>query len=344
MQTKKQNKKQLAWSKKKENQARKGLYRNFFLILTGLLVVSVAVAAFTCSPIDWDAIVTVLTGGSGLTWATMATIGNLGEISDKESSANQIGMRVWLIAIDQVDQAQAFPTPNADRELATIPLIAGQVPHYFDAIDNTQDENTTAVKGEITTDFTNNFIFIVAGNRVKHLDFIEEYSGKGFIVIYQIGEDATKYVRGSAYKPMVLQNSDRKGGGKEGRYITFTFQNKHWRQPLIYVGSIATEAPATIAANATNLAITSASQYQLTDGTGAAAIATVSGIGSSDYGRVIEVLADETDDFAPTIADNTVFILVDGTTWTAHPGSRISFKILDDATLVEVAGTRVQTA
>jgi len=47
---------------------------------------------------------------------------------------------------------------------------------------------------------------------------------------------------------------------------------------------------------------------------------------------------------AATIADNTTFILEDGATWTANTGSRISFRILDATTLVEVQGTRVQTA
>ena len=138
--------------------------------------------------------------------------------------------------------------------------------------------------------------------------------------------------------------SDRKGGGKEGRIITFTFQNKHWRQPLLYVGTITTQAPTVVAAGATNLAIGAASQYQLSDHSADAVIATVSGIANTDRNRVVEILAPATDSHPPTIADNAVFVLVDGDTWTANPGSRISFKILDDSTLVEVIGMRVQTA
>jgi hypothetical protein len=253
-------------------------------------------------------------------------------------------MRVWLFAVDQIDQDQAFPIPNGDRELGTIPLLAGEVPHYFDAIPDTIDETATATKGEIITEFAKTFMFICAGNREKHLDFIEDYAGKGFVIVYQLGEDATKYVIGTSYKPMVLMTSDRKGGGKEGRYITFTFQNKHWRQPLKYVGAIAIAAAETVAAGATNLAITSASQYQLSDHSGVATIATVSAIGSADVGRVIEILAPATDANSPVIADNTVFILKSAASWTANPGSKISFKIFDTATLIEVDNSRVQTA
>lgn len=343
MQAKKYNKKQLAYSRSKVIQSRKKLYRNFFLTIGAIIAMVFIAAAVASAPINWDSIVTVITG-SGVTYATMATIGNMAEISDKESAPKQIDMKVWLIARDQVDPDQAYPTPNTDRELGTIPLLTGEVPHYFDAVPDSPDEISTATKGEIMTEFGNTFSFIVAGNRAKHLDFIEDYSGKGFIIIYSIGEAGTKYVLGSYYKPMVLQSSDRKGGGKEGRYITFTFQNSHWRQPLLYVGAIAVAAAEAVSAGATTLAITDASQYQLSDHSAPAVIAAVSGVGSSDIGRVIELLAPATDTNSPTIADNTVFVLSDAGTWTANPGSRISFKIFGAATLVEVPGTRVQTA
>lgn len=340
---KKLNHKQLAYSRSKVMQSRLGLYRNLFLTLFGIIAMVIIAAASSSLPINWDTIVTVLTG-SGVAYATMATIGNMAEISDKESAGNQIDMKVWLIAREQIDATQVFPTPNASRELGTIPLIAGQVPHYFDAVPDTPDEISTATKGEIITEFSKTFSFIVAGNREKHLDFIEEYAGKGFIIIYSMGESGTKYVLGSLYKPMVLMTSDRKGGGKEGRYITFTFQNKHWRQPLLYTGSIAVEAPVTVAANATTIAITSASQYQLSDHSAVAHIAAISGVGSADIGRVIEILAPAVVTNAPDIPDNAVFVLVDAGTWTANPGSRISFRIHGIATLVEVIGSRVQTA
>ncbi len=342
MQLKKLNHKQIAYSRSKANASRMKLYRNFMFAVLGIFACVFAGIALSGSPINWDALVTLTTGG-GIVYATMATVGNMPEISDKLSSPNQIGMKIWLIALDQVDQNETFPTPNSDRELGTIPMLAGEVMHYFDAIPDTIDETATATKGEIITEYAKNFIFIVAGNRDQHLNFMEDYAGKGFIIIYQIGEEGTKYVLGSAYKPMVLQTADRKGGGKEGRYITFTFQNKYWRQPLNYVGAIVTAAPDTVAAGATTLPVTSATQYRLSDHSAQVTLAAVSGIGSDDIGRVIEILAPETAANAPDIDDNNVFILKSGVTWTANPGSRISFKIFDSTTLVEVDGSRVQT-
>ena len=72
-------------------------------------------------------------------------------------------------------------------------------------------------------------------------------------------------------------------------------------------------------------------------------IATVSSIAAADYGRVIDVLGIASGSNPPVIADNTVFIMIDGDSFTGNIGSRISFRILDDATLVEVEGSRYQT-
>ena len=80
------------------------------------------------------------------------------------------------------------------------------------------------------------------------------------------------------------------------------FGNTYWRQLLKYSGTIVTQKPSVVVADATNIPIVANPQYRLTDGTGAAVIATVSGIGSADYGRVIDILAGVADTNAPTIA------------------------------------------
>jgi hypothetical protein len=285
----------------------------------------------------------VATGGGTVGLAAMSNIGNIDEISDKYSAPRQIGMRVWLVARDQIDYDQAYPSPNAARELTTIPLKSGEYMHYFDAVDGTPNENANAEPGDIVTTYTRNFTMVLAGNRDKTLDLIEEYSGRGFIIIYSIGQDETKYILGSRYKPMTL-SFERQGGGSEGRYLTLNFASEYWQQPLKYVGSIVTQAPETVAQDATTIPITSNDRYRLSDGSASTVTITgISGVGSEDYGRVVEILAPETASNPPEIADNTTFVMIDGDTWTANPGSRISFKILDNSTMVEVEGSRVQT-
>lgn len=341
---KRYNSKQQAYSRKKTSFAINRLRFIFLLLLMATIAIPFISTAIGNPDIGLlDALGTVAFGGGSITVASMANIGDIDEISDKYSAPKQIAMRVWLVARDQIDYDQAYPSPNASRELSTIPLKSGEYMHYFDAVDGTPNENATGEKGDIVSSYTRNFSFTLAGNRAKSLDLLEEYTGKGFIIIYSIGEDETKYILGSRYKPMVL-GFDRQGGGTDGRYVTLNFTSEYWQQPLKYVGSIVTQAPETVAQDATTIPVTSNDRYRLSDGSASTVtISSVSGIGSNDYGRVIDILAPETATNPPEIADNSTFVMIDGATWTANPGSKISFKILDDSTLVEVEGSRVQT-
>ena len=94
-----------------------------------------------------------------------------------------------------------------------------------------------------------------------------------------------------------------------------------------------------------DLAVKSTSNsYEIPNGTDATyAIETVSGLTNNDKGRHITLTGTGTDK-AATIADGATFILEDGVTWTAKAGSSITFRILDPATLIEVSGSRIQTA
>lgn len=313
-----------------------------FIFIFAFLFVGVVLAYAISNPGDLSFVDAIGLSGGGVGIATMAAIGNVGSVTDKYTAGNQITYKVWLIDVNQIDDDAAYPEPNANREVGTIPLNAGEFMHYFEAIDNSVKDNSTGEKGDITTDVTNMLAFTMGGDGDKLYDFIEEYAGGKFVIIYQKCSTGVYYLAGSNCKPMVLQNFDRKRDN-EANAVTFTFQNKSFKQPYKYVGSITKAAAAVIAADATDLAIVAASdQYQLTDNTVPTALATVSGISAAMYGRHIEVLGSGGAN-ASTIPDNAVFILIDGATWTANAGSKISFRILDDSTLVEVAGTRVQT-
>lgn len=282
----------------------------------------------------------VLMIAGGVSMASMAVIGNVEDTSDRDAAGGQIAYRVWLISTDQIDMDVNFPDPNANREVGTIPMLPGEVFHYFEAHDIPTD-NSTGTKGDITTETTNTFVMIMAGIRDKLLDFIEQHVGKKFIVIYQECETGALYIMGNPCKPMVLSAFDRKND-KEGRYITFTFTNNSFRQPYRYVGAIVKSAPVTLAPDATALAVVANNDlYIVPDGTDdSAAIATVTGLTDADRGRTITVKGSGAT-HPGTIEENAVFILEGGATWTATVGSSIVFRVLDANRLVEV-GSRVQ--
>ncbi len=339
---KKYNKKQIAYSRNKAI-----LYRNRIL---GILFFSVLFAfmgpaiygGFTTG--DWTPFYALLFGGSAVgKFATMASIGNVKQPSDIDTAPNQIGFRMWLASTDQLDEDQEFPTPAANsRDISSIPLADGEYFHYMDGIKDSLKFTSTGEKGDITSTFNKTFSIVVVHND-QTLNFVETYQGRGFIQIYKECESSNKYLLGSRCKPMYLTSFETKEDG-DGKYITLTFTNSHWRQPLNYTGSITTAEPVTLDADATTLAIESGNDnYTLTVPSSAdVTISAVSGIASSDVGRTITVKAPATSTNVNSIADNDVFILKDGETWTANPGSSIVFEIFDTDTLIELS--RVETA
>jgi len=314
--------------------------RRLMLISTFIFAV---IGLFACSiAIDYgmNTLESIGVIGSGVSYCMMAAIGNIGRVSDRETAGAQISSRIWLIELGQIDDSVQFPRPNANGEVGTIPLKNGEYMHYFETVDDSLEDKSTGSKGEITTAVTNSFTFIMGGYRRQLQRFMEEHAGDRFIIIYQMASDAQYYIIGNDLKPMLLKAFDRTNN-KESRSVSFTFENNSFLQPQKYVGAIVKESPAAIAANATNLAITSANQYQTGANTAATTIATISGLAAADEGRIIEIVGGGGAN--PTHIDSIAAIVLKGdVTWIANAGSRLTLKVLDSETLVEVS--RVQTA
>lgn len=336
---KKWNKKQIAYSNLKVWLAKYWLmYKLFYLVVLILAVPAVAVAMVEPSVLN---IATGLAFGGGVQLMSMAAIGHIADDSDQNSVANQIAYDIRLIETSQIDTSVAFPTPNASREIADITLLTGEINHEFIS----HSRPTYSGTGELN-DYTvdpNKEIQIVLANafRDKVLDFVEQKVGGKFILLFRRIETTQWYMIGSLDQPLRFNNYDVKGDA-EASVAICKFGNKSVRQYYKYVGAISANAADTIAADATNLTVSDNDRYQLTDGSAApVAIATVSGIATADYGRTITVYGSG-GNYPSTIADNAVFSLRDGATWTANSGSKITFRIVDSNSLYEV--DRVQTS
>ena len=322
---------------RKANQYACEMHRRLFLCIA-LLVVSVCAIACVTDPASNGGIF----GGSVLL-ANMMLIGNVEDVSDRDTHGSNITYQVYLVPVKQIDRTVPFPMPNTNREVGSIPMANGQYMKYFEAHD-IPTYTATGEKGDITTSGENVFTIIMGGMRDQLMNFIEQYAGDKFVVLFKEIGTTQWYIIGSVDRPMILNSFEAKND-KDGRYVTFTFRRVSIDQYCKYVGNIVT-APATPhTADATTLAITPQSnEYEIPDGTSATyAINAVSGITATEKGRFI-TLRGTGGANAATIADGTSFILEDGATWTARAGSSITFKILDATTLVEISGTRIQTA
>lgn len=324
---------------KKGNQYARKMQVKFFLSLALLFAIVFVVGMF----LDPDHSMFCMTGFSGTSLASMMAIGNVEDVSDKNTHGSNIAYKIYLIDVHQINSDVKFPRANANREVATLPMTPGEYMKYFEAHDIPTYVGN-GEKGDITTSGTNQFVAIMGGMRDQLLNFIEEHAGGKFVILFkEIGEDQW-YILGEYDRPMVLKSYEAKND-KDGRYITFTFERTSVTQYYKYVGDIV-KAPAEVhTAGAKDLAVKSTSNsYEIPNGTAATyALESVSGLTNNDKGRHITLTGTGTDK-AATIADGATFILEDGVTWTAKAGSSITFRILDPATLIEVSGSRIQTA
>lgn len=284
-----------------------------------------------------------IAGFSGSSFASMMLIGSVDGVSDKETCGSNIGYQVYLIDVQQVNKGLPFPKANANREVGNIPMKPGEYMQYFEAHDIPTFLGS-GEKGDITTSGTNKFGIVMGGMRDVLLNFIEEHTGGKFIILFkEIGSNQW-YILGDTDRPMLLKSFESKND-KEGRYITFSFERASVQQYYKYVGVIVTSPPVVHTPGATSIAIkTTNNAYEIPNGASATyAIASVSGLTANDKGRYITLTGSGTDK-AATIADNASFVLEDGATWTAKAGSSITLRVLDPATLIEVPGSRIQTA
>ena len=275
----------------------------------------------------------------GLT--SIAAIIPIADVSDRETSGNEIGYEVFLLLRSQVDNTVAFPKPNANRQVSTIPLKSGEYFAKFEA-HTIPTFMSNGEKGDVTTTGTNTLTMIMGGMRAALLNFIEQHAGDKFVVVFKEKSSGAYYIVGSYDDPMVLGSYEAKNDA-DGRYVTFTFTRNSIYQYYNYTGSITQQEATNLVAAATTLALGSASEYNVPDGSAATyAIAAISGLSANDKGRHITLYGKGTTKSA-TIADGSAFVLEDGATWTAKAGSRITFLVMDASTLVEVQGSRVQT-
>lgn len=284
----------------------------------------------------------VTAAGLCLAATNMMQIGDLDDVSDRDTHGSNIAYQIYLISIDQVDNSKPFPAPNTNREVGQIPMKSGEYMKYF-ACHTIPTYVGNGEKGDITTSGTNQFVAVMGGQRDKLLSFIEQYAGGKFVILFKEIEQTQWMILGSYDRPMILQTFENKNDA-DGRYVTFTFQRTSIDQYNKYTGAIVRAPAKENTQDATDLKIVAGQDlYSIPDCSASPqTIATVSGLAANDKGRYITLIG-EGSEHPATIADNTVFVLEDGVTWTARAGSRITFRVMDTSTLVEIPGSRVQT-
>ena len=161
--------------------------------------------------------------GFSLAAVTMGAIVDIDDVSDRDTHGNELAYQVVLIAVNQLKDRFSFPQPDSSRKvkIGKALLKAGQAAHVFEA-HAIPTLVSTSEKGDITTTGTNTFVIIMGGDRVELKNFLEEYSGYKFIILFEHIKDSQWHIIGEAERPMVLANTETKNDA-DGRYSTLTF-------------------------------------------------------------------------------------------------------------------------
>ncbi|MFC4672105.1 hypothetical protein [Dysgonomonas termitidis] len=314
--------------------ARRHMLLSRFLMIIGFVFIALTVYGAVSEPDN--ALYNILIGSGTGTYAMCAMV-SINDVPDREVAGSAIGDKIYPIPVQDIDDSVPFPTVNANREVTTIPMLPGKFMHAFDTHSvPTFLSSGTKDAGAIVANGTNTFTAVMGGTRDELKNFVEDYFGLKFVIIFKHCESGNMYGIGNACKGVVFSGYEYKDDA-DGQYLTMTFTQITIQLPWTYIGAIVQQNPATNAADSTTLAVVAGNnRYIIPDGTAATyAINAVSGITAADVGRVITLIGDG-ETYAATVPDGGPFLLVDGATWTASKGSQLNLKVFDANTLIEV--------
>lgn len=150
-------------------------------------------------------------------------------VTDRDTAGKRIYQDVEVIREDDVDYSKA-PTIDEDK-MTTTPLSLKEEgsAKVFRSIVDTQDDQSTGQKGDITSTVTNEFTMVV-GDTVESRKLVENHIGDRFFLQHTDKYTKKKYLHGRLYFPMVLTDFTR--STKESKSIELHFKNESFFQPL----------------------------------------------------------------------------------------------------------------
>lgn len=311
---------------KKIEFANKQLIRSFLFFLLAVLVVGV-IGAYATNPTE-EAKDQILGTGAVVYAISMAAIGNIDTASGKYRAGKQIKAKVYILHYDQFDEASGFPAPNSNREVGTIPLLAGEYWHYAESVEDSPNVESVGEMGDIAPTLTNTLKFVIGGISANLETLLEDGIGEKFYIVTETCSTGAKRLYGNGCKPLKLTGfTGGQGTDYTGYELTFMNENS---LPFAYTGTVQTQSPVSIAADATTQAFNATNLvYQFSANTGATDFEGFTGLTDNDVNKVVTFLGATSSTNASTIdAADGDFILAAGATWTASPGKSLTVRIM----------------
>jgi len=312
-------------------------YRNIIqFLVVALFAVVLSAFAYTGQLEEFFGI------GSGAGLAIIA-VANIARGTAAQKSGNQTGYRVYLLPIENANLT-SMPLPDTTAQtLGDIPLESGGYWFYLDAKKSSVIPQF-ASEGDDGLQVTKTIEIMLEGLETATRQFLDKNKGGDFFVAWELCSTGTKFIAGTKCSGLTL-NITEAGWLAERTGATITFTSTCSQIPYQYTGTVTTQAPSTVAADAVVIPLAAGNNnYQLTSGVAAAAnITEFTGMAAADHLRIVKILGSG-GAFPSTIDNDDEFILSSGATWTATAGSQLVVQIFKDgaATYKFVELSRVQ--
>lgn len=188
-------------------------------------------------------------------------------------------------------------------------------------VDTDGEHNSTA--------FTQTVEFMHPGDAIEIRDYLSNWVNKEVGCVLDYCDGTTPKLYGAPCAPLSLQAKGEESSDKTNKVMTFKSVLAGPINADFTTTTTLASVNATVAANATTVDVaTGAGEFQLTTGTASAvAITTLS---NPVHGFVYSLIGSGGTYPSTISASATVFLLKDGTMWTALAGSKITFKCFKD--------------
>jgi hypothetical protein len=253
-----------------------------------------------------------------------------GESQDRAGKSTKY--RIHVLHVDTEVDSDNVPLPDkAAQTLADIPRIAGEYWHYIDGLVESVIPKFKTDDDGLVSD--NEVEIKLGGLSANTRFFLNNFKGEYFFLVWEVcfGSDAgAKYIGGTRCSGMKMTISEG-GWLATNTGATIVFKNSCPDIPYKYLGNTTTSTAEAIAAGATTKALVAGqNEYQFSANVGAINFTAFTGMAAADHGRILTLLGAATSTNASTIDTDDSFILKDGTTYTALPGTQLTVQIFKD--------------
>lgn len=252
---------------------------------------------------------------------------------NSDGAGSTVSYRMYLLPEARADFQNITPPDKEAHTQSNIPLLPNYVWDRIDA-EPKEVEVKFNSEGDIGKRFKLSVEFTFASLNADAMAYFTENNGGYFYVVWDVckGDSMSRHIGGTRCSPMQMSISEG-GWLKEYTGAKIIFESECQNTPYTYTGQTPQLEPQAKAWNTeidlSDTLLNVPYYVRLSEAAADVTITTLTLREAADHSRSLILFAPTANPlgFVHTIANSPPFVLKNGTSWTATPGSSITFKI-----------------